>query len=82
MRSSLFFYLGLCIILTVRCLPRQDLYPFGEDVGDNRLQPDDDASSSAIDLQIPISFYDDTFYSIYVSICLLLCFFFTSSEIY
>ena len=57
----------ICIGLS-HGLSRDDLFPFGEDHGDKRLDPGDDISSTEIALNIPVAFYDQVHYSIFVSI--------------
>ena len=64
--------LGVCMCVCgwrdVAAIPRERLYPFGSDHGDSRLEEADDISSTEIALNVPVAFYDDVFYSIYVSI--------------
>jgi hypothetical protein len=45
-----------------------DLYPFGTQHGDIRMDVGDDISSNEVHLETPIAFYDDYFPSLYVSI--------------
>lgn len=49
-------------------LPRDKLFPFGTEQGDKRLEQADDVSSTEIPLNIPVAFYDQIYYSIFVSI--------------
>ena len=60
------FVLGLCLAVS-QAIPRDRLYPFGSAQGDSRLQTGDDISSEEIKLQIPVVFYEKTFWSLYVS---------------
>ncbi|ELT91752.1 hypothetical protein CAPTEDRAFT_173985 [Capitella teleta] len=48
-------------------LSRDKLFPFGADHGDRRLEQGDDISSTEIALNIPVAFYDQVYYSIFVN---------------
>lgn len=48
-------------------LQLEDLYSFGDEVGDERLEIGDDVSSASISLQVPLTFYEQQFSNIYVS---------------
>ncbi len=52
-------------------MPKQAFFPFGQEHGDKRLPVGDDISSEEVQLKTPISFYDETFSSLYVSILVL-----------
>ncbi|KAK7504329.1 hypothetical protein BaRGS_00004633 [Batillaria attramentaria] len=55
------------VMVVVGGVPQQLMYPFGPDVDDKILPPNDDVSSDEIALSVPIVFFDSTFDSIYVS---------------
>lgn len=52
---------------TALAVSRDFLYPHGRGVPDQLLPPQDDVSSPEIFLKTPIVFYDEQYYSIYVS---------------
>uniref|UniRef100_H3ASA9 Nidogen 1 n=1 Tax=Latimeria chalumnae TaxID=7897 RepID=H3ASA9_LATCH len=60
------FFLFLSALVSVRCLSRMDLFPYGAGVGDELLQQGDDATSQPQHLQTPFHFYDGKIYTIYV----------------
>ena len=58
----------LCLGLAVS-VPLRLFYPYGDSRNDEVLRPDDDHSSTEIQLRTPINFFDNLFTSIFVSIC-------------
>ncbi|CAL1530382.1 unnamed protein product [Lymnaea stagnalis] len=57
-----------CAVVRVTSLSLDLFYPFGAHVGDDTVDPGDDASSSEIKLPEPIIFYNSSFRNIYVNI--------------
>jgi len=51
----------------VGAVPRDRLYPFGADHGDQRLPPSDEGSSPEFELSTPVHFYDEVYNTLYVS---------------
>ncbi|RXN01624.1 Nidogen-1 [Acipenser ruthenus] len=52
--------------VSVRCLSRRELFPYGEEVGDRVLEQGD-SKLERISLQQPLLFYDGSFSSVYVT---------------
>ena len=62
--------LAVCAVLLVvpsLGLHMEELYSYGDEVGDNRLPVGDDESSYSVRLQFPITFYGQQYSSLYVS---------------
>ncbi len=72
--SALLLGLGLMVFLTgnLEAISKQDLFPYGIQLGDERLQVGDDISSSEIQLNVPVVFYESFHNSIFVSIFFLI----------
>ncbi|MGH0139076.1 UNVERIFIED_CONTAM: hypothetical protein FKN15_068557 [Acipenser sinensis] len=51
--------------VSVRCLSRRELFPYGEEVGDRVLEQGD-SKLERISLQQPLLFYDGSFSSVYL----------------
>ena len=63
-----YFLLTLMFLLTV-CygIPLDEFFPFGDNVGDLVLPPTDD-NSTAIQLNVGFTFYNQTYQTIFVSV--------------
>ena len=70
--------LGLGVLFHVvgklQAITKNDLYPYGVQQGDERLQVGDDISSSEVQLVVPISFYERLHTSLYVSTMIITIF--------
>ena len=77
--SALLLGLGLtvCLFGNLHAISKQELFPYGIQLGDERLQVGDDISSSEIQLDVPVVFYESFQNSIFVSI-----FFFPARKIF
>ena len=65
------FYICFILILGgvfVDAISKENLYPFGRDHEDNRMNIGDDISTDEIPLRLPIMYYDDEHRGVYVSI--------------
>ena len=64
--------LGLAVVTSLiahsEAITKQDLYTYGVEHEDRRLQVGDDISSSEVQLVVPISFYERLHTSLYVSV--------------
>lgn len=58
-------FLGLCVC--VSGITRQDLFPFGEGAGDQKL-PEGNDETQQISLEKPVTFFNEQFNKIYVSV--------------
>lgn len=59
----------LLLLLLSRAVALQpdELFPYGQSLGDQLLQEGDDESSAAVKLALPLRFYDAQFSDLYVS---------------
>lgn len=61
------FIVCVFAVHSVLPLPHEKLYPYGDQVQDNRLPSGDEVSSPEIQLSVPIVFYENVYSSIFVS---------------